>query len=592
MHFLTTVKAITIITILLLFFKPSLKAQEFDPFNGQSKQFHVRLERYFDTRNTEITERTMLLKRTDRFIDDHNWKPAVLKTKLIDYEKLMVEVERHEAYYKIIRLSNTKDTAASSAENLMENTTDRLTAAVEQNLRRIGPVDINKYGLSAYRYLIIQAQQQNGKNLSPQDLNFISQLSDPLLNGLINRYDALIDSIKAPPRNTNAYYEAYSAHKEVAAATLIDITRCETTLARAYGFPNATSAKYQNRLQNGEDSVKVLLVALQNRADVLKDYQNLMIQHIKKQTGQTTIHSWDLNIPGVDVPEKQNFEQSKTIILQALKPLGQDYVNHFAWLLDQQNGTLEIAGGANRAGGGTSISYPQVPTSFYMKRFNGDLQSMLTMIHEGGHAIHKKLMGETLAVPTYASGPHFLFEAFAVFNELLLFDRLTDSAKSVTAKSYYTKRLVDFLAHELFTSAEEGTFEQDLYDGVATGKITGSNDIDSLYSDVMKKYDVFFPQEPERKSEWIQRPLFFEDPLYNINYLYAVLVACKLYDIAHHDPQNFANNYNKLLRNGFNDTADHLLKKYMGFNLGHEDLLNGAIRLMKTKVTDLKDFYR
>jgi oligoendopeptidase F len=72
----------------------------------------------------------------------------------------------------------------------------------------------------------------------------------------------------------------------------------------------------------------------------------------------------------------------------------------------------------------------------------------------------------------------------------------------------------------------------------------------------MNKYDIFFPQEPERKSEWIQRRLFFEDPLYNINYLYAILVACKFYDIAHRDPQKFADNYNKLLRNGFNDTVD------------------------------------
>jgi len=556
MRFFTTVKAITIITVLLLFFKPSLQAQEFDPFSGQPALFHVRLVRYFSTRSAEITERVILLKRIDRFIDDHHWLVSTLKAKLTDYEGLMVAVERHGAYCKIIRLSNTKDTAAAAGQTLMDNAADRLTAAMEQNLRSVGSVDTKKYGLPAYAYLIAQVQQQRGKNPGAGDLKFISQLSDPLLDGLINRYDTLIDSIKAPVRNTKAYYEAYSAHKEVAAATLIDITRCEIALAHAYGFPDATSAKYQSRLQNGEDSVKVLLAALQNRADVLQGYQTMLAEHIKKQTGQATVHSWDLNPTSVNVPEKQNFEQSKTIILQALKPLGPDYVDHFAWLLNPKNGALEIAGDANRAGGGTSISYPHVPTSFYMKRFNGDLQSMLTMIHEGGHAIHKKLMGETLAVPTYASGPHFLFEAFAIFNELLLFDRLTDSAKSVAAKSYYTKRLVDFLAHELFTSAEEGTFEQSLYEGVTAGKITGGNDIDSLYSAVMNKYDIFFPQEPERKSEWIQRRLFFEDPLYNINYLYAILVACKFYDIAHRDPQKFADNYNKLLRNGFNDTVD------------------------------------
>ncbi|CAN5232941.1 hypothetical protein BH09BAC6_BH09BAC6_24680 [soil metagenome] len=204
MRFSITIKAITIIAVSLLFFKPSLQAQEFDPFNGQSAQFHVRLTRYFATRNAEITDRAMLLKRIGSFISDHNWKPSVLKAKLALYEELMVAADRHSAYCKIIRLSNTKDTAASAGENLMDNTTDRLTAAVEHNLRRIGPLDINKYGLSAYRYLIVQAQQGSGKNLSPADLKFISQLSDPILEGLIDRYDALVDSIKEPPRNTKA----------------------------------------------------------------------------------------------------------------------------------------------------------------------------------------------------------------------------------------------------------------------------------------------------------------------------------------------------------------------------------------------------
>jgi len=586
------VKLVAITIFLLVFSGFQLKAQNFDPFNGNAQQFHVQLDRYFPSREAESSERAVLLKQVNNFISHNNWKPSTIKSRLQVYEQLMVKVQRHEAYYKIIRLSNTKDTAASATENLMSNTGDRLTAGVEQDLKLMRKADLKKYVPASFSYFVNQALQKEQK-LSANDLKLISELTDPLLDGLVNRYDSLLDSIKPPPataKSAAAYYQAYSNHKEVFAATLIDITRCGIARAHAYGFRNATTEKYQNNLQNSEDSVRALLIALESKSNTLKDYQDLLIQHYKQQNGQI-VHSWQLNAAAKDVPEVQSFDQSKSIILQSLKPLGTDYVNHFSWLLDPKNGALEIAGGNNRAGGGTSISYPQVPTSFYMKRFNGDLQSMLTMIHEGGHAIHRKLMGESLSVPTYASGPHFLFESFAIFNELLLFDRLIDSAKTIQAKSYYTKRLTDFLAHEIFTSAEEASFEHALNDNVATGKVSNGNDIDDIYSGIMNKYDVFFQQEPERHSEWIQRSLFFEDPLYNVNYLYAILVACKFYNIAHHNPQLFAKNYNALLRNGFDDSADHLLKKYMGFNLGHQDLLNGAIELMNKEIVNLHDFY-
>jgi hypothetical protein len=577
--------------VFFLFVFTSSIAQHFDPFNGQSRLFHVQLDRYFQSREKEHTELRGFLKRVDEFADGPGWTASGIKDQLLVYEKLMVEVNRHRAYNKIIRLSNTMDTAAISTEMQMDDIAERLTAVVSKRLKRLGTIDIQRYGLVRWRYFITQQQIAAGNGLDEKTLTLIGQLSDPLLNGLVNRYDALLDGITAPPATADsalAHYEAYNIHKELAAAILIDITRCKSALATVYGFPNAPSEKYEHRLQCLEDSVKALLTGLQGYVGILKEYQHWEAAQVQRLSPEVVVHSWNLIHPVSAVPAQQSFEQADTIILQALEPLGQDYVNNFRWLLNPQNGALEIGGGPTRAGGGTSISYPHVPTSFYMKRFSGDLQSMLTMIHEGGHAIHKQLMSENLLAPEYAEGPHFLFEAFAIFNELLLFDRLIDSAGTVAAKRYYTRRLVDFLSHELFTSAEEASFEQGLYEGVADRRITTGKDIDSLYGQVMNQYDVFFPQEPVRKSEWIQRRLFFEDPLYNVNYLYAILVACKLYDIAHADPSGFVVHYNQLLKNGFDDSANHLLKRYMGFSAGQQDLLAGALALMKGKVEILK----
>jgi oligoendopeptidase F len=84
---------------------------------------------------------------------------------------------------------------------------------------------------------------------------------------------------------------------------------------------------------------------------------------------------------------------------------------------------------------------------------------------------------------------------------------------------------------------------------------------------------------------WIGKRLVFEDPLYNVNYLFAMLVTCKLYELHLSDPGAFARNYDILLKNGFSDTAKTQLKKYMHIDLNNDELLSAAAMLFKEKLT-------
>jgi oligoendopeptidase F len=388
-----------------------------------------------------------------------------------------------------------------------------------------------------------------------------------------------------------AYNEAYSQHAEMLAAILIDITSAKNTLAKLRGFQSAPARSYSAKLQLPESSVKSLLNEMMQHADVLKAYQELQAAHVSKLTGLNQVHSYDLFFWGGYKWVPQSYNDIRQLIQKALTPLGEGYETAFAWLLEPANGALDISGGPNRVNENTSVGYPGVPVSLYMKNYNGALTDVLRLSHEGGHAVHMKLMFD-LSIPSYASGPSFMFEAFAMLNELLVLDELRQQAESKEARVYYTQQFLNKLAHELFTSAEEGTFEQQLYDGVSAGKINKRKDIDSLYAGIMNKYDFFFESEPERKSEWINKRLLFDDPLYNVNYLYAMLVTCKLYDQFHQDPQKFATQYNALLKNGFNDSAENLLEKFMGFKLDHEILLNSALKLMQNKSDELIELWR
>ncbi|MFL9484802.1 M3 family metallopeptidase [Chitinophagaceae bacterium LWZ2-11] len=607
----------------LIFLSFTGHTQQYDPFDGNAKSFHANMGRYFESRLQEQASRKLLLDSVRLFQKDTFFNLRNVYARLGQYEQLSISLNRHYIYYQLAGYINNKDTAGRAALNEMDAAISSINIEINEALQQpiittLTTEQLTRSGLTKYAYLLVKAKQERSHNLSVRDEKLLSELSDNTMDRLVDRYDNLMDNIQAAditagdkklnPINDRgailkskdtairaigmkAYYTAYNAHSEVLAATLIDITAQKTALAKIRGYKTAPERVYAKRLQLQEEDVRTLLEEMTLHADVFKVYQQLQTDQVKKVTGLTNVHSWDLALPMGNTWQPQSYAQTKQLILQALNPLGSVYTQNFAWLLNPENGALEIGPGTNRVTENTSIGYPGVPVSLYMKSYNGALGDVLRLSHEGGHAIHQKLMSDGKIVPSYASGPEFLFEAYAMLNELLVLDELQKQAVTIQGKAYFTKQFLDKLSFEIFTSAQEGAFEQGLYDGVAKGKINTEKEVDSLYASIMKSYDSFFINEPERHSEWINKRLLFDDPLYNVNYLYAILVTCKLYEMLHDNPAAFAGKYNALLSNGFDAPAADLLKKFMGFGLDNQALLNGALQIMKDKTDALKQLY-
>lgn len=612
-----------ILTIGLCLLTISSYAQNFDPFDGNADGFHAKLTRYFKSEESEKASRLMLADSLNSFKLDTNWDISNLKLHLDRYESLLVSAERHYQYFRLRRYMDKKDSLSKKAYNQVDSLVSLLQNCVSRALLKpafisINPAELVKYDLLKYRYLLAQAKQEAAYDLSSHDEDLISKLTDHALAKLIDRYDDLMDHITTDSlqygnkkyhsvndqsvilkskdsllrkAGMSAYYKAYSDHAELLAATLIDITTQKTTLAKIRGFKSAPDRTYQRRLQLSESSVKQILTEITRHADVLKDYQRIQAGQVRKMTGINQIHSWDTYLPVGFTVQQLPFANAKKLILTALAPLGETYRQYFARLLDPANGALDITGGPNRATEFTSIGFPGVPESLYMKSYNGSLREISKLVHEGGHAVHGQLMSDNIAVPSYKNGPSFLYEAYAMFNELMLMDELEKQEKTNEGKAYYTKLFLDKLSLEVFTSAEEGAFEQGIYDGVTNGSINTRKDVDELYSKIMDQYDTYFAGEPQRRSEWINKRLLFDDPLYNVTYLYAMLVSCKLYEMVHDNPKQFALKYTRLLKNGFDAPAEDLLKQFMGFKLDNEALLNSTLQLMRSKTLKLSKLY-
>ena len=136
-----------------------------------------------------------------------------------------------------------------------------------------------------------------------------------------------------------------------------------------------------------------------------------------------------------------------------------------------------------------------------------------------------------------------------------------------------------------------GELEQSLYDGVTAGTIRNADDIDKLNGGILDQYESFASQEPSMRLNWMRKRLMINDPIYLVTYLYAGLVACKLYEMNQADPAAFAKQYTALLSAGFDASASDLLKRNMGFSLDGKSLLDGALALVRKQTSELQKSY-
>ena len=160
--------------------------------------------------------------------------------------------------------------------------------------------------------------------------------------------------------------------------------------------------------------------------------------------GMTRCTIWDLSVipPTLQRP-RFTVGDASDVIREALAPFGAEYARELAALLDPAHGRLDLVGDAHRLPGAFADGLLGNPMSilfsFTYEGYGDDLE---TLAHEAGHAVHFQLMGNHHVRPAYAHGPEYLFESFAMFNELLVMDSLYQRATDPLRRTYFLEQFL------------------------------------------------------------------------------------------------------------------------------------------------------
>ncbi|HEX8692226.1 MAG TPA: M3 family metallopeptidase [Longimicrobium sp.] len=380
-------------------------------------------------------------------------------------------------------------------------------------------------------------------------------------------------------------------HQETYALVLRSTVQSYNALSRLRGFADYREDSYGERGLSPGD-VRATLAQVASIAETNRRYERLRAEHAKVVAGVDTAHTWDLLIPepGMPVP-RFTFAEAREVARRALAPLGPTYAAELDALLDPANGRLDLVprpGRAQRPGFSTGlVGYPSM---FFQGRYDGYVDDVVILVHEGGHAVQNMLMTRNRVPAFYAWGPSYFTESFAGFNELLLLDYLYRTATDRAHRTYYLQRFLD-QATGIFKTAREADVEDALYDSIPAGRLTSAREIEALMQAVGSRYSTWFHPGGEQTMEWVNSRQYFTWPLYRVNYLYSMLLALAYFDAYTRDPERFVPRYLSLLGRGYGAPPSALLREYVGMDLRDPALVQGARRVIEGRMAELEALY-
>ena len=120
-----------------------------------------------------------------------------------------------------------------------------------------------------------------------------------------------------------SYYKSYQQHINTYAASLSGTISAITTEARYRGFASSRAmALAQDNIP--ETVYDNLIEAVHRHMDTMYRYVKLR----KKLLGVDELHYYDVYAPlAADVKKRYTYEQAKELVLKAVSPLGEEYVN-------------------------------------------------------------------------------------------------------------------------------------------------------------------------------------------------------------------------------------------------------------------------
>ena len=255
-----------------------------------------------------------------------------------------------------------------------------------------------------------------------------------------------------------------------------------------------------------------------NLIDVVRKHLPALHKYMalrKEVLGLSQLHMYDVYVPLVKIEDKEiSFDQAVQMINQALKPLGQEYLD----IMNKgiQEGWVDVYENEGKTSGAYSFgSYDSYP--FILMNYTSKLTDVLTLIHEMGHSMHSYFTRKNQPF-IYGDYSIFVAEVASTVNECLLMEHLLANEEDHQMRLFLINRFIEEFRTTLFRQTMFAEFELITHKYVEQGGALTPKWLSEQYSKLNQDY--FGPsmeQDQLIQYEWARIPHFYR-PFYVYQY--------------------------------------------------------------------------
>ena len=268
---------------------------------------------------------------------------------------------------------------------------------------------------------------------------------------------------------------------------------------------------------------------------------------------------YDIYPPLVSLDKTFDIETSKDITLDAMTVLGDDWVEMQQEAIDKRWMHVYPSRGKRSGAYMSPGAYDVHP--YLLLNHNDDYESLSTLAHEWGHAMHTLYSKQNQPFDTVFYST-FIAEIPSTSLELILQDYMSKRAATDDERLFYLGSALEGMRGTFFRQTMFAEFELSLYEGVERGEALSGERISEIYGEILKRYhghdDGVVVIDDLYTNEWMFIPHFYYN-MYVYQYATSQTAGTALYAKIVEEGESGVENYKNLLRAGGSDYPYTLL---------------------------------
>jgi len=380
-------------------------------------------------------------------------------------------------------------------------------------------------------------------------------------------------------RAYETFYQKLAEYQHGFASNYQSHVQKEKILSELRGYPNVYDYLLSEQKVTKDFMDRQIDLIMEKLAPAMRRYANLL----KKIHGLDRMTYADLKI-AVDptFEPRVTIEESKALLIEGLSILGSEYNQIVKRAFDER--WIDFPQNQGKSTGGFCSS-PYDASSYILINWNGQMDEVMVLAHELGHAGHFQYANSNQSILNTRPSMYFI-EAPSTTNELLMANHLINKVKTTREKTWIKSVMISrTYYHNFVTHLLEAAFQRDVYDRVNNKQPLSAHILNNIKLGVLRKFWGDAVEIPDWAGlTWMRQPHYFMG-LYPYTYSAGLTLGTKVSKLIENKtikPEDWI----QVLKAGGTKTSLELAKM-VGVDLSTDQTLTEVIEEISRIIDDI-----